>query len=297
VPSRTAGRFVVVEGNRRLTAVKLLLDPSLASVKKNAVREAAKEAQYRPRKLPVIEVPKRDDILLYLGYRHITGVKAWDSLAKARHLEALRKWMGSKNDERTYRKLAKTIGSRSDYVKRLLASYKVYRLIEEKDFYSIKGLDETTFNFSLLTTALSYSDISDFVGLEDNRDPELVGLNKPRLKDLTKWIFEKNEENRTRIGESRNLKLLSAVVTNPTALAYFNRGEPLETAAIYTEQSTESFRKSVQQAKARLLAAQANVHLVEKPQEGDFDVLREISSIAKTLMGALKSKSDDAEEN
>lgn len=40
--------YIVVEGNRRLSAVKLLLNPESAPLRKNAVREAAKAAKNRP---------------------------------------------------------------------------------------------------------------------------------------------------------------------------------------------------------------------------------------------------------
>jgi hypothetical protein len=296
-PSNKSGRFVVVEGNRRLAAVKLLENPALAAVKKNAVREASEAAQYKPSKLPVIEFAHRKEILLYLGFRHVTGVKAWDSLAKARYLEKLRASLGGRDDDRTYQDLARAVGSRSDYVKRLLASYNIYRHVEDHDFYGIEGLNDTTFNFSLLTTALFYSKIASFLGLSDASDPLLKGLKVPALKDLVRWLSERNAENRTRLGESRNLKILSAVVSTPAALQHFRNGESLEQAAVYTEEPTEFFTTSLIQAKTKLQAAQANVHLVQKPNNVHFETLREIAGIAKTLNGALRAQCEDVSDD
>jgi len=297
IPSSTRGSFVVVEGNRRLAAVKLLENPGLATVKRNAVKEASGAARYKPTRLPVIEFPHRKDILLYLGFRHVTGVKAWDSLAKARYLEKLWVSLGGKNDGRTFQELAKAIGTRSDYVRRLLASYNIYKIVEDHDFYRIDGLKDTTFNFSLLTTALSYSKIASFLGLNDTSDPSLKGLKGPALKEFIRWLSEKNPENRTRLGESRNLRILAAVVSTPPALLHFRNGESLEQAAVYTEEPTEFFTSSLVQAKTKLQAAQANVHLVQRPNDVHFETLQEIAGIAKTLTGALRAQRDDASDD
>src|SRR5215213_1520785 len=89
VPAKKANKYLVVEGNRRLCAVKLLNDPSLAASKKKSVQQASSEAKFHPTELPVLTYKTRDEILDYLGYRHITGIKEWDALAKAKYLEQL----------------------------------------------------------------------------------------------------------------------------------------------------------------------------------------------------------------
>ena len=73
-----------VEGNRRLTAVKLLLKPELASTRKAAVLEAANAAGRKPAELPVLKFKSRDQVLRYLAFRHITGIEPWNPLQKAR---------------------------------------------------------------------------------------------------------------------------------------------------------------------------------------------------------------------
>ena len=79
--------FIVVEGNRRLAAVKLLNNPKLAPIRQSVVKSVAENARHKPSVLPVIVYSERSEILVYLGYRHVTGIKAWSPLAKARCLE------------------------------------------------------------------------------------------------------------------------------------------------------------------------------------------------------------------
>lgn len=119
VESKThQNKFEVVEGNRRLAALKLLNNPDDAPSKKNSVKVLVKDARYYPNEVPTLLFPSREKILDYLGYRHITGIDQWDSLQKARFLKQLRD--NHVSDELQgvdlYRHLAKLIGSRSDDV-------------------------------------------------------------------------------------------------------------------------------------------------------------------------------------
>jgi hypothetical protein len=119
---RQKNTFTVVEGNRRLAAVRLLQHPEIASVRKGSVQDLANTATYRPSRLYGVNFPDRDSILDYLGFRHITGVKEWDPLAKARYLRQLWSRTPGAQDERL-RILARKIGSQPWYVKRLLVSW------------------------------------------------------------------------------------------------------------------------------------------------------------------------------
>lgn len=86
---QTGDKYTVIEGNRRLSALKLLNNPSLAKVRVQSIREIVANALFVPKDIPCIVYEKREDILNYLGYRHITGVKEWGALEKARYLEQL----------------------------------------------------------------------------------------------------------------------------------------------------------------------------------------------------------------
>jgi ParB-like nuclease domain len=286
--------FYVVEGNRRLTAAKLLSNPNLAPVRMKSVATMSSEAKQRPKELPVLVYPKRDDILEYLGYRHITGVKQWEPLAKAKYLEQLLRTIKGKPTEK-YKRLAKEIGSRENYVSRLLTSLALYNRIDEEAFFGIEGLTETSIDFSLLTTALSYSKIIKFLGLQSGNDPSIKGVNKSNLKELTSWLFQKNVEGQTRLVESRRLKDLNKIVENKRALLAFRNGAPISDAIIYTDVPTEVYRTAVFEGKARLEIARDTVHLVENLNQGDADALKETQQIVKLLQGAVDGKIVDKE--
>jgi hypothetical protein len=301
VPYKTKSKhFEVVEGNRRLTAVKLLLNPELALTRKAAVLDAAKTAGHKPTELPVLIFNNRDEVLRYLAYRHITGIEPWNPLQKARYLKQLASSGDFKKlkKEELRRRLAKEIGSNSNYVARLLAGLAVYEAIEDSNFFDIAGLDEKTISYSVLTTALTYDALSKHIGLKGPTDEEVKGLAKKELKELTSWLFEKNSESQTRLGESRNLQKLARVVVEPKALEKFRAGRPLAEADLLTSGPVEAFRTSLSEAKARLETARDCVHLIEKFSNEDGDQLKEIQKLSRllsnhvddTLMDAPKSK-------
>ena len=301
VPSKAkAKHFEVVEGNRRLTAVKLLLNPELAMTRKAAVLDAAKTAGHKPTELPVLKFNSRDEVLRYLAYRHITGIEPWNPLQKARYLKQLASsgdFKKLKKDE-LRRRLAKEIGSNSNYVARLLAGLAVYEAIEDSNFFNITGLDEKTISYSVLTTALTYDNLSKHIGLKGPTDDEVTGLATKELKELTSWLFEENSEGQTRLGESRNLQKLARVVVEPKAVEKFRAGRPLAEADLLTSGPVEAFRTSLSEAKARLETARDCVHLIEKFSTEDGDLLKEIQKLSRllsnhvddTLMDAPKAK-------
>lgn len=290
--------FLVVEGNRRLTAVKLLLQPELASIRKIAVQQVVDEAVKAPDTLPVVVFPKREAILDYLGYRHITGIKAWGALAKARYLNQLlnRLAIDEQSSEQQNRKLAKTIGSRADAVARRLAGYAVYKVIEENDFFDIPSVDEQSISFSVLTAALNWSNIHQFVGLQNGKDRALKTVHLPHLKELTAWIFEKNSENKTRLGESRNLGDLNSVIGEKRALAAFRAGMPLKQAVILTEKPAEIFRSALIESQSRLETARDYIHNVDGLSQSDSERLLEIQKLARSLRSIVDTVLIETEE-
>jgi hypothetical protein len=131
------GRYIVVEGNRRLAAVKLLNgEIAPPSRRKNSIGEIKSDAVVTPPKeLPCLSYDDRRDVLRYLGYRHITGIKPWDSLSKAKYLAQLRRdFYPDLPQQQQMRSLAKEIGSRSDYVAQLLTALALYIKAEDGKF-------------------------------------------------------------------------------------------------------------------------------------------------------------------
>ncbi len=295
-----AGRYIVVEGNRRLTALKLLQDPAFCSNPGKRMRDVAAQAKYKPNSVPVVVRPNRADVLPYLGFRHITGAKAWEPLAKSRYIEQLFNHTDvSLSPRERYGSVARAIGSRRDFIKRNLDALAVYKEIAAHDFYGIDDLNEQSIKFSILSTALADDRIADFIGIVQKdeagdfieQDPIVMPacLKKQPIRELIQWLFERDLKGRTRVGESRNLRLLAAVVDNPKALAAFRNNSPLKIAYQMTSDSTLDFVQLLYLAEGSVTEAASMVANVGFSDEG-FDTARRILENIKLIGRTLKAK-------
>ena len=284
--------FLVVEGNRRLAAVKLLADPQLAPIRSRAVESLVADARSRPTALPAIVFGSRDEILDYLGYRHVTGVKEWGPLAKARYLEQLVRRAKGLGDPLTYQRLARRIGSRPDYVQRLLGGLNVYDHAAENGFYRLEGVNEDAISFSVLTTALSYQKIAAFVGTDEVTEigGKFAHLSDESLRDLLDWMFRKRGDGATVLGESRNLGELAAVVSVPVAVKALRDGLSLGDALLLTNEPLEAFRRAVRQAADKLNLARTMTHRIASPTDADLSALTDLTNIARELAIVVSSK-------
>lgn len=290
--SMNPGKYIVVEGNRRLTAVKLLHHPELAKRKASSIKLVADEAKIKPIELPIILFNERKEILDYLGFKHITSVKPWSALAKAKHLRDLQKeFKGSEvTIAEQYRQLAKAIGSRSDFVRELLIGLEVYDKIADKGFFDINGLNEESIDFGVYYNALKYANIPQFLGIDKSDNKPTKNLDIDKLEEVTRWVSEKDTQGRTRLGESRNLSKLNAILKVPDAVTLFREGRSLEDALLYTEEPYELFKKTLNKSLNSLRDAQKNFHNVSQPQETDFKTVDELNKIASDLKLLIQFK-------
>lgn len=244
-------KYVVVEGNRRLAAVKLLINPELAPSRNGSVRKVATEsnASLIPKELPCVIFESRVDTYKFLGFRHITGAKPWGPLAKAQFLQTLQKQLSASfTFKEQCKELAASIGSTPATVRYLLLSLKLYSTIAAASFYEIEGLSRDTFEFGVFYTAVKAKDIFEFLGAPETDAVSSETVNLTNLEDLTRWLFEKipdpdTGKSTTRVGESRNLVRLAKVVRNEEALNAFQSGKvSLAVAAVMAGEEIESFQ-------------------------------------------------------
>lgn len=305
IPDANAkGKFKIVEGNRRLTSVKLILDPSLCSKPSSRMKQISADNKHKFDKLPVIVKDKREDVLPYLGFRHITGIKQWEPLSKARYIEQLFNYTNKKlKPSERYSEVAKIIGSRRDHIKRNLDALAVYKKIEDEDFYDIDGLDEKSIKFAVLSTALADEKLGAFVGVDDVIDGEYVSSNpivdpsslkEDRIKELTQWLYLKDKDGNTKVGESRNLRQLAAVVNNARALQQFRDGAALTVAYQLTSDLSDDFLELLYQAETLMIEAAGMVANVEFNSSA-YDVAKRINKNIKMIGKELaeKERGDD----
>ena len=284
VVGNSSGNYTVVEGNRRLAALKLLNNPELTKVRIQSIKDVILNANYTPNEIPCILYSKREDVLDYLGYRHITGVKDWGALEKARYLDQLYQiHIVNTPADKIYAKLAKMIGSRADYVLKLHTALKLYNKANENAYYGA-DIKEEDISFSWLTTALSYNGITNFIGLSSSSS-SLENLNEENFKKIFTWMFYPGK---TVIKESRQISELAKITESSAAMERLESGSSIDEALLYTSAPSEAFIEMLRKAKQQLKQAkEALEQLSEEPPEAK-GLLEDMDRLLRTISGALK---------
>lgn len=294
VESEEKGKFIVIEGNRRLTAVKLLSNPKLSSFKKESIKEICNNAEFKPEKIPCLIFSKKQDILKYLGYRHITGIKSWRLLEKARYLSDLKQSEFSQlSFSQACKNIAKSIGSSSSYIRRLLTSYELYKLVEDVDFYSIDNLNDTSFHLNYFTDSLNKENVRNFLGININSDEPLKNLKSENLKKIVYWWFKETEGQSRLLGDSKSFKMLEKVLSHQRALEAFENGVSISQAYEMTDDIDRLFKKEVEKSLKAIEQADNYSNKVSTFYTGLFNDLKLIKDIAIKIKNFQQQKENE----
>ena len=182
------GALVVVEGNRRLAAVRLLREPDLRKkVKATDLPEISPEEVAELDTLPVIR-RKREDVWQYVGFKHVNGPQAWGSFAKAEYIAWVRNDVGKDLAD-----IAETIGDRHRTVARLYRAYMALKQARTAGAYDVdEQRSRKRFAFSHLYTGLDYRGIQEFTGVADLDPPTerpIPPRKMRRFGELCVWLW------------------------------------------------------------------------------------------------------------
>lgn len=296
--TKHGSKYHVIEGNRRLAALKLLNRQVDVPEGRASIEEVVENAGHRPNKVPCLVFDHSAEVLRYLGFRHITGIKSWSSLQKARYLKRLKDTFYQGVEGRTLLvRLAREIGSRSDYVGQMLSALNVYERAEKSRFYDVKGLNPDEIDFSVLATGLSYSNIAEYIGLDGRQDMVGKNLSDNHLKNLLTWMFVARENQRSILGESRNLKKLAAVVESHDAINILIKEGNLDSAFQLSKGPAQALNLALKSIEKRLKDAWGWMPLIDKPEPGDDDRADNIRKLAADLRNAIRDKNSEEEDD
>ncbi len=290
-------RYHVIEGNRRLAALKLLNGLIEVPQGRTSIEEACAQAKNKPSAAPCLIFSSDEQILRYLGFRHITGIKSWSSLQKARYIKKLRDrfYIGMESRQQMLA-LAREIGSRSDYVAQMLTALNLYDRAEAANFYEVPGLNPQEIEFSVLSTAISYGNIADYVGLDGRQDMAGDKVSDEALKNLLSWMFVARGNQKPVLGDSRNLKQLAAVVESKAARAVLVKDGNLEAAYQLSRGPGQALSLTLKTIERKLQEAWSWMPQVEAPATGDEDTADTIRKRAAELRDAIKAKRSTDDE-
>ena len=215
-------KFIVIEGNRRLAAVLSIL---------------SQEGKYPPelidrlRQIPVLAFPDgaaqedNEQVLRYLGVKHLFGFRDWPPLSKAMFLD---KRVSSKKDlAQVLRELNITRQEAARYLipyRLTKAAKKAFEKVNAEDFWS-------------LAESFGRKKIKAYIQLDvDARALRIKWFDPVRLRYLAQFLYGKKR----RVTDTRQLSGLASVLGSPEAAKKLERGATLEEASLYVEPKQET---------------------------------------------------------
>lgn len=289
IAAREDNRCVVIEGNRRLAALKVLRSDTIAKANKWEVPIITPAARKELEMIPIIFASRKES-WRYLGFKHVNGPAKWTSYAKAAYIGEV---------HRSYRiplaDIAQQIGDEHQTVQRLYRSLMVLEQAEREKVWDREDRFRQRLAFSHLYTGLDYIGISAFLDVAPKEKETDSPVPKGKLKELGElcvWLYGSKRERKPPVVESQNphLRQLNAVVSNRESIAALRAGEDLAHAFEISRPSDAVFEDALFAAKRELTTARANLTSGYDRSEALLRIAGTIANIAEDIYHEMERK-------
>jgi hypothetical protein len=263
-------KYVVVEGNRRVAALKWLLE--LHDIGRETF---TKEQIENFTKLPglLLDHQRAPDSVRWVlpGLRHVSGIKEWGPYQRARAVYVLREAGQTPQD------VAQSLGLPTRAANQLWRSYLALEQMRADEEY---GEFAEPNKYSYFEEIMKRPNVRDWLGWSDT-DGRFI--NQSRVRELYGWILgelteEEGDESRgdPKLPEAKSIRELSKFIEDETALAIFRSPEGTLTRALsrYETEHQEAWQGPIANAETTL--ASLTPDSLRALSEQDIHVLEEL---------------------
>ena len=291
IASREGGKLVVIEGNRRLAAVLLLLSPQLQKkIRAAGVPRITAKLAKNLATLPVIEKPRRD-VWDFIGFKHVNGPQEWDSIAKAEYIARIHE-----DYEVPLPDIAQAIGDRNATVMRLYHGLKVLQQAQNAHVFvpADRFHQRKDFAYSHLWTGLGYEGIRKFLGISDGRRSEREPIRSskiPALGELCRWLYGSHKEQIEPLVKSQNphLRQLDEAVRSQRGISALRQGLSLQQALNASRGDTRLLLDALIAAEQNLRDAKGYFSTGFSGQQEIRETIENVHALALSLQAELQT--------
>lgn len=301
-------KLIVLEGNRRLAALRLLREPGLARKIKKSEGISIPIPSVNPSKedtlntVSVYWVASREEARSFIGFKHINGPAKWDAYAKAQF--AADWYKSGRNQDIDLKSIANAIGDKHDTIKRMVSAVYVLEQAKKERLFDIEDRSSKRFNFSHLYTALSRSQYMNYLGLEDGwarHDPHEDQVPKEKLKELQNilvWIYGSKKDEREPIIQSQNpdIKRLGEVLAHTESRHVLETKGNLDNAHASTESADKRFIEALIKARDNIQAAAGLLRAYDGQDQSLLGIAEDIKEVAETVYDRMRKKRRSVKE-
>lgn len=249
-------KYIVVEGNRRLAAVKTMLAPELLGEVRMVPPPLSPKAAATTNTLPLIVVDQREDADDYIGFKHINGPATWGALAKAKFgvkLFAATQLEPGQTDTRI-QALSKRLGDSRQLILRSLIAYKIFEQAKANGMLTEEMAADNSLDFSHLYTIIQSPAARAYLGLTDAplneyliRDNPIPADHLDKLRYLMGWLFGSEKQSAIIKSQGTDRPKLAKILASQQATETLESTGEFEQAASEAGFRTDSWMASVVQ--------------------------------------------------
>lgn len=294
------GPFTVLEGNRRLAAIKLISDPALAAeigVTLPPKISPAVVASFQ--EILVNRVKRREDSREFIGFKHINGPQRWDAYAKAKYVTDWYKGELGHPDAISIDEIAAKMGDNNNTMRAYIYAILILEQADESDVWSLSDRPKTRgrFAFSHLYTALGREEYQQALGLTKgwSSRPSLHPISKRHLPDLGEilgYLYGSVSDARVSLIKSQNpdLRDVGYAIARPEARSILKARGELDAARDASKDPNDAFSDALVAATLRLERAIVLLPRFSGNDERVSKLIRQIFEQADTLATMVERK-------
>lgn len=271
--------YVVLEGNRRLAAIRSILNPELVSGTKmdKFVPQITNELKDSlENRIPVIVLKSRQDAWRLLGFKHVNGPAKWGSYAKAKYISEVHNTFNVPLD-----KIAEQIGDTHKTVRKLYQGLMVLEQARAQTEFSLDDIKTPRLYYSHLYTAIGYEKFRRFINIPDDfESPNPVPRTHLRqLREVMDWLFGSKKRSVDQLVRTQNpdLRHFVEILDNDMSVAAMRAGRSLEVAYDLSIDETDALKDAFVKIKLAMEKASSKMG----GYDGDESLLRQAGTIAQ----------------
>ena len=292
-------RYTVVEGNRRLAALKILHGAPEAGNLHFPGIEPSPEQIERLGEVPCFFISNRDEIHAYIGFRHIGGLKTWPPEAKARFLFPEVRKLVDAGAADPFRELGRRFGSNTQAVRNPYLAIRI--LLYARDEF---GLDVTYVQkrrFGVWLRCMNSADIRTYIGLGPARtyreiEEALGRIDRDRLAEVLGDLQSKGGRAQAVLGDSRDVTTYGRALADKRARATLRATGDLSLARQVVDELELEPR-----AQRLVKSLELFLETLSRAETADFSngllqATEELSRLSRSSRAIVKDRMDDHDQ-
>ena len=300
VQKRGKDGYTVVEGNRRLAALKILHEsPEADDAGFFGIHPSSAQLEALV-EIPCFLIPDRDQIHAYIGFRHIGGLKTWPPEAKARYLLTEVHRLVDEGFDDPFRELGRRVGSNAQGVRNPYLAIRILLYAREEFGLNVAHVQEHRFGVWL--RCMNSADIRKYVGIRKARSYEeieqaLERIDCDKLAEVLGDLQSKRGRSRAVLGDSRDVTIYGRALADERARATLRKTGDLSLARqVVEELDLEPRAQRLAESLELFVEVLSRAEAVEF-SNGLLVATGELSRLARSARAIVKDRMDDRDQD